>query len=396
MAISDHLYALDTQESLLSAIVWEPGNADYHALLAEHQESAGLSPEPELLKAAALSPLTSSFLVRAALRAEVERKFDVAERELKQATAVDRKFPAHWALLNFYFRRGSETGIWPAGFWPTLNQALDMSSPEDTDAVFHLAWEQTDDASVILSHLPPEKPVLHSYLRFLMTTERMDAADPVARRLAKALDATDTADALLLLDYCDKAVPKNSDAAVAVWNLLAGRKLITGRVLNPARGIIINNRDFVLVAAPRVFDWQIPPVDGVYVSQEGDGHGIRLHFDGNEPDNAVVLTQTVPVIEGNDYRIVFEYSSSGRPFLGLRWEVLTGGKMIAASPEMDSAKEVAPGQIAFRAETPSARLALHYQRPPGSLRAEGIITIRKLTDGLGEAAPARDLTMERK
>jgi hypothetical protein len=384
MAVSEYLYAQDTPESLQAAIAWEPGNADYHALLAEHQESAGLSPEPELLKAAGLSPLTSSFLVRAALRSEVERNFPLAEQQLKQATAVDRKFPAHWALLNFYFRRGSETGVWPPGFWPSVNQALEMSSPEDTDAVFHLAWEQTHDAGAILSHLPAEKPVLDSYLRFLIRTERMDAADPVARRLAKALDATDATDALLLLDYCDRAAAKNSDAAVTIWNLLASRKLITGSTLNPARGTILNNKEFIPVVTPRVFDWQVPPVDGIYVSQAGDGHGISLHFDGNEPDNAVVLTQTMPLIEGKQYRIGFEYSSSGRPFSGLKWEVIAGDRILAASPEMDSAKDGTPGQVAFRAEAPSARLALHYQRPAGSLRAEGTITIRKLTDQISE------------
>src|SRR5260370_36633151 len=63
LAIADHLYSLDTPDSVRAAVQLEPANADYHALLAEHEERSGASPEPQLLTAISLSPLTSRYLI---------------------------------------------------------------------------------------------------------------------------------------------------------------------------------------------------------------------------------------------------------------------------------------------------------------------------------------------
>jgi hypothetical protein len=377
ISVADYFYLMDTPSSVARAIAWEPGNADYHALLAEHNESAGLSPEPELLKAASLSPLSSSFLVRAALRAEVDRNYAKAEQLLDKAVAADRKFAPRWALLNFYFRRGSESGVWPPGFWPTLHGALEMSSPEDTNAVFQLAWEQSQDAPAILARLPPKPAVLKAYLQFLMRTERMEAAGPAALLLAHVADSGETP---LLLDYCEQAIPLNSGSAVAVWNLLASRKFIPLAPLNATGGTILTNKDFSVTPSGRAFDWKIPAADGTIVSQSDDSHGMNIHFDGSEPEDCVILKQTMPAIPGFQYRIRYEYSSFGRPLKGIYWEATFAGRTLARSPELTAENDNAPGQITFAAEGDSVTLELHYRRPQGSIRAEGSLLIHHLTD----------------
>jgi hypothetical protein len=377
LTIADKFYRQDTPESVQAAVAWEPGNADYHALLAEHQESAGFSPEPELLLASSLSPLTSSFLVRAALRAEVDRDYPGAERLLRRATAIDRKFAPGWALLNFYFRRGSETGVWPEGFWPSVYSALEMSSPEDTDAVFHLAWEQTQDAQAILARLPTDPVVQKAYLRFLIRTARVEAAGAVALRLAAVVEAADTP---LVLNYCDRTIPVNSAPAVNVWNLLARRKLIAGTALNPANGIILTNKDFTANSPPGGFDWVVLATDGVFVTQAASGHGISVHFDGSEPEDCILLKQIMPVIVGRQFKIDYQYFSFGHPLRGIQWEVTSGNQILAESPELAAESDDTPGHLIFKAERDSVGLALRYRRPKGTVRAEGTIAIERLAD----------------
>lgn len=384
-AMADWSYLEGTADSVSAAVSQEPGNAGYHALLAEFDESSGGSPAPQLTAATALSPLSSLYLIRAALRAEVDSDYPTAERLLRRAAEVDHKFSPRWALLNFYFRRGSATGVWPQGFWPTVNSALEMSSPGDTDAVFRLAWEHSQDPEAILSRLPVERKIQEAYLRFLVGTSRMDPASKVALRLASAAEASGAG---LLLDYTERALAVNAGSAVAVWNALIARKLVPYAPLRPDLGAILTNKNFAAAAAPRGFDWRITPVDGVFVSQADDDRGLSVHFDGSEPEDCVLVKQTMPVLPGREYRIGFTCSSSassssgasGNVMRGLRWDITSGGKMIAASAELDSAADGAPGVLVFKTGAETAVLALHYQRPLGTVRAEGTMVIRGLTD----------------
>src|SRR5579859_3241445 len=79
MAVADYAYSQDTPESLQKALRLEPGNADFHALYAEHEEGYGRTPQPQLAQAISLSPLTSRYILRSALRAEVDGDFHTAE-----------------------------------------------------------------------------------------------------------------------------------------------------------------------------------------------------------------------------------------------------------------------------------------------------------------------------
>src|SRR4051812_8040114 len=59
-----------------TAVVLVPGNAAYHAYLAEYLEAAGGSPDEELRIATSLHPSESRYWIRRGFRAELEQKYD--------------------------------------------------------------------------------------------------------------------------------------------------------------------------------------------------------------------------------------------------------------------------------------------------------------------------------
>ena len=60
LAWADSLFRANTPESVKKATAIDPGNASYHAWLAEIEEHDGLDPEPELEIASKLNPSASA------------------------------------------------------------------------------------------------------------------------------------------------------------------------------------------------------------------------------------------------------------------------------------------------------------------------------------------------
>jgi len=374
-AIADLLYRADTPESVGRAAKLEPGNAAYHALLAEHEEGNGQDPMPELLCAIELSPLDSLNLMRAAVREESQRNYRPAEQFLKRAAAVDNKLVPRMALMNYYFRQGDEKN-----FWVWFNRSLQMSQPEDTRGIFRMAWEQSPNPEAIFTHVPDSKNMLGRYLSFLIDTQRLELAAPVALRFAALADP---ADVRLPLEYCTRALAVDSASTVQVWNLLSRRKLIPFPPLDSKNGDFVGNPDFLASAKPLGFDWIFPSVDGVFVSPSEEQHGVSIHLAGSEPEDCVVLQQPVALLSGKTYQLNYEYSSdSDQPVRGLRWELVNPGGDTAVSPDLTAGSAWKPGQLTFTAHGNYGELRLRYQRPAGTVRAEGTIVIRKLTDQL--------------
>ena len=114
VARADLYYRENSLASAQAAVRLAPGNAVYHALLAEWLEADGANPDAELKKTTDLSPRESIYWIRQAFRAEVERKFEESERFLTEAYRVDHGFDPRWALMNYYFRRGMTPQFWKA------------------------------------------------------------------------------------------------------------------------------------------------------------------------------------------------------------------------------------------------------------------------------------------
>lgn len=368
-AVADLQYRENTTASLHEAVVLEPGNAAYHALLAEHLEGEGVDPSPQLKAAIELSPLDSQYLIRMATQAEAQNDFATAQGYLERAVAVDRKFLPRWSLLNFYFRRNNL-----AEFWSWFPRALGMSG-DNSPGVFRLAWEVTSDAAAIFERLPRSESLLMSYLGFLLETQRNEAARHVAVELAR----TASPEAVnLLISYCERTLRIPGQSPLEVWNTLARRKLIPLAGLDPASGQIISNPHFTNAMGQRGFDWRMPQIDGIVLSPSDDSRGIQLSFDGSEPEDCVALLQFVPLSKGIRYRIGYQFSStSGESLAGLSWEILDGRATISSAPlAVDSQSKA--GQLEFTATGSTGELQLHYRRPPGQVRAAATVVIRDI------------------
>src|SRR5262245_10291219 len=101
LAWADSLFRANTASSVKRATEIDPGNASYHAWLAEIKEHDGADPTSELEIASKLNPSDSSVWIRRGLRAESERDFARAERFLLQAAAIDKLYAPRWTLANY-------------------------------------------------------------------------------------------------------------------------------------------------------------------------------------------------------------------------------------------------------------------------------------------------------
>ncbi len=217
-AVADSLYRQNTLDSLNRAVALVPGNAAYHALLAEHREGLGFDPAPQLIAASALSPQDSRYWIRLGFRAESENQQNKAEKYLLHAAAVDRKFDPRWALMNFYFRRGRLPE-----FWPWTERAFELSYG-DLTPLFRLTWEATRDPSEIRRHLPENKGILTDYLGYLINNRHFEASVPLARQLAGLMTPGENTD--LLLSWWNQALTADNASAFSVWNTLCDRKVL--------------------------------------------------------------------------------------------------------------------------------------------------------------------------
>jgi len=376
LAAADAEYRANTTESLQKAIRLESNDADYHALLAEHLEGENQNPEPDRLAAARFSPLESKYWIQLALSAEVAGDPSKAEKLYLHAAEVDRMFTPRWTLMNFYFRRHDS-----ANFWLWTKRALEMAYGDQTSA-FRLCWLMTDDAHLIESMLPANADIRRGYLEFLLSTRRFQVLSPLDREVAESADA---ADVPWLVSYCERTVAVNSRSAVDVWNTLCRRGFEPFAPLAPEKGTVVTNGDFRINPTEQGFDWRIPIVSGAQVSPRGEGRGIIVQLNGNQPEGCIILIQTVPLSPGKNYRMTYGYSSdTASPSSGLTWVILDAASHapLAHTEALKITGAAVAGQTDFTAgATGAAELALSYNREPGTVRHEEALTLRGITIG---------------
>ncbi|HXJ44795.1 MAG TPA: hypothetical protein VNH18_36245 [Bryobacteraceae bacterium] len=370
-ADADHAYRENTLPSVRKAVSLAPGNAVYVSLLAEMLEGENQDPNPQLTETTRLTPLDSQYWIRRAFRAEVEGDFPRTERFLLQAARVDHKGNPRWALMNFYFRRGQSKEFW---YWVT--RALEVSS-DDVTSIFRLAWDQSQDSKLILSHIPNRDDLMIQYFGFLSGTGRLDDASDVALRVARLAPMPAIP---MLLGYCDRYAEGDSRRALMVWNALCEKKAIPFRPLDPSAGQIVTNADYAIEPTQHGFDWSAPALDGVAIGQNDEG-GMRIELSGNQPEDCVVLQQVMPLISGKTYELTWKSgAASGTPVAGLFWEVSEGGAASSSSTAPISGEAASNmGKLSFVATEQSSQLRLRYTRPIGSVRAAGVVVIKGLS-----------------
>ena len=389
LARADILFRGDSLTTLRAATALAPSNADYHALLAEHLEVAGLNPDTELEIAAGLSPRESRYWIRLAFRAELEQKYDDCERYLLQAYRVDRGFDPRWALMNYYFRRG----MLPQ-FWKFARQTLDMSYGS-LDPVFRLCLAADTDPSATRRILPPRREILFAFFTYLVRHQQIASASAVAEELAPAARPDEVAG---LIDYCDLQMGHDNRSCLTVWNDLCRRRLVPFSELAPERGEIVTDGDFPAPPVQLGFDWIYGAANGVSVGPIDGAQGISADISGEQSDSATIMEQEIPLSPGKQYSLNYEYRLTDalpaserhdiRSGSGLQWEIrggfpgAGGGAPIAVSPVL-SATDWNDGRMTFSAgQRDAAKLILQYRRALGTVRWKGAVQIRRVTSGI--------------
>jgi hypothetical protein len=380
LSYADWLFRENTVGSVREAVRLDPGNGQYRAWLAELLENEGEDGGGELEAAAWLNPMDSRVWIREGLNAEGQGRWADAERMLLHAAEIDRLLEPRWTLMNFYLRRQTtktdrlphwddRLPYWQNGdpFWRWARAAFAISYG-DRRPLFDLCWRVRADASFLESNaLPEDYGVQLQFMNFLLSKGRLDEAAAVAGRISGAAPA---ADARAFAECVEQLLSGGrTGAAVKLWNSMARRRL------DARAGASLTNGSFEVEPSGLGFDWRVPATQGVAAIWMNDPRRMRFTFSGKEPDQAVLLSQVVPVDPARRYELRFEYRTWGiAPGSGIR--MLGNGR---ATPDLAS-DEWARQSLRFEAggrETGS--LTLEYRRPVGVVRVEGTLDVRDVT-----------------
>ena len=303
------------------------GNAAYH--FQQWRQRPELT--AELDRSLALNPrLTGAWIARG-LAAEAAGDRAAAEASLLRASATDATYLPYWTLANFYVRSG-ETDR----FWMWARRAAGLAY--EPSAVFQLCWRVSSDPAEILQRaIPPEGPLRRAYLDFLVRTDRLEAAAPLAPEFSSDLE--------LMLRYCDAALAKRlTGAAWKAWSGLPAQR-------GPTPG--------------RCFDWRPHGIDGATVSIHS---ALRVSLSGKQPESCDLAERYLPLEPGARYRLRFRYQTGDLPAgSGLEWLLLDA----ATGAAFGEAAAAVPLEFSAPPDCDLARLVLRYRRPSGRIRAEG-------------------------
>lgn len=365
--------------ALIAAASWAvllalrpPDSAEYWLRVADAREAAGEPAGDALGRALAASPLNARAWIRAGLAAEMAGDLPRAERCLLRAADASRMYEPAWTLANFYFRRNN-----PREFRRWMTRAAEMSYG-DLRPLFDLAWRIGDDPAAILQALPPEGAAARAYLDYLTAADRLDAAQAAAARLCERASRDDR-DALLR--YVNRMLDAGrAPAALEAWNALCRRGALPYPPLEAGRAV--TNGRFAREPLDAGFDWRLPRPHGIASAWSESPAHVRVWFSGKQPERCETLAQIVPVVPGRSYRLSYEYQTRGiRPGTGLAWTVYgAGGTILARAADLSSDDwKAKSASFTVPPATHAVRLALLYQRSPGTVRIEGEAALRSVS-----------------
>jgi tetratricopeptide (TPR) repeat protein len=369
---ADYRARQETSTATERAIAVTPGQSLYYyrlaVLLAERDPRKS---NEYLRRAAALNPADADLWIELGLRSEAEGDYATAERCLLRAAAENKLYLPRWTLANYYYRRNDAARFWA---WAKSSAAMVYGDPAPLFAL----CETMAEGGNLMELLELRRPDLQAaYLTYLLGRRVTGRIAPVAQSVLAAERPSDTP---LLLGACDRLLDgKQVDGALLIWNNLVRTHKAPFRALAPSGGPVLTNGAFEISPTSRGFDWRLPSLEGVSASREQAAAGLRLTFSGGQPESCEPLTQLVPVQDNGAYELKFAYQTSGiASGAGPRWQVADafGAQRIAESGPLSS-EETAHGRLGFvsPAGCRLVRLALAYQRAPGTTRIEGRIVL---------------------
>ena len=350
-----------------------PDSAEYHFRLWQAQKEGVGNPSAELDRALALNPRYTEAWIARGLEAETSGDLKKAEASLLQAAEVDRLYLPRWTLANFYVR-ASEL----PQFWTWARRAAEMAY--DPAALFQLCWRASDDAGEILQQAIPDTPVLReAYLDFLVRSNRLEAAGPLAVEISQRAGASQLD---LLLRYCDALLARRqASPALQVWNALAARRIIPLVALDPRTGASLTNGDLAATPLRRGFDWRPARVEGAALSFNTGSREMSLSLSGKQPELCDFVEQYLPVIPNVKYHFRYRYRTQDLAVeTGLVWSFVdgrSGAELAAGTLPASSSWNEQELDISTGSGSDFVRVLLRYRRPPGRMRAEGSVVFKR-------------------
>ena len=334
--------------------------------LAEKREESGGSPIRDLERAAALEPENPEWRLRLGLRAELAGDLPLAEASYLQAARLSRLYQPRYLLAQFYFRRGDAVR-----FCAWSGEAF-LAAYGDVTPLLELRWRIRPDPEDLAQRAPWNRPeIALQFVLFLAGKHRTGAARALSLRLAGRATREQLAG---FLDYVGRSpAEQDAESAVAVWNALCQRGLLPYGPLEPARGQSLTNGDFQRPLTEAGFDWRVERAP--WLRHARSTAGLRLTLSGDQPEYCLLVSEFAPVMAGRTYllRSTLSPAEAGADE-GFHW-LISG----AAGQELPAVAGTG-GRLAFtvprgRQQYQVVRLGLVYQRPRGSTRLAGSLTL---------------------
>ena len=302
--VAEWFYDRQTIEGLRRAVLWVPESARYRAALADALENSPLEGDPrEAIRlseeATHLEPLGARYWARLGAAYEAGGRPADARQAYERALVLYPRSPEmNWRLGNFLLRQ-DDTARALAAF-----RTVVIGSPAMRRAVYQTAWGATEDSKQILDGMIPPKPeILLDYLRYLLDTQRLDAARDVWWRMRDGGIPVEQDEAFRYLDALLAA--QRMEDAIAAWEALANRAPAL-YAAHHRSGNRVTNGGFETGVLGGGLDWRLGPVEGATARvTTGDAfEGARcleIDFAGTDNLEYSQVFQLVPVEPATRY-----------------------------------------------------------------------------------------------
>ncbi|MDQ6708729.1 MAG: hypothetical protein M3Z85_22450, partial [Acidobacteriota bacterium] len=155
------------------------------------------------------------------------------------------------------------------------------------------------------------------------------------------------------------------------------RGLLPYPVIDPSTGKSLINGNFQHAPTGLGFDWRLANIEGVSINYDAISPHLRIEFSGKQPESCEPLIAWVALEPLRKYRLACRYETAGiPPGSGLKWQLYSAangaqiipGEAAMAAVEFGTPESPQPGPQLWR-------LALVYQRAPGTVRIEGSVRL---------------------
>lgn len=247
--LAAHYASRASLQSLQTAVRLDPGNADYHVMVARYLSASSVNApaaEQEYRTAARLNPHDAHAWFGLASAAQVLDDVATQRQALQQAVAMDPTTPElAWQAGNFFLVQGD------------TEQALKQfrvvvaNEPGLSTQAFNLALHATDVDTIIRQVLPPEPNAYLSFLSLLVSKNDFAGAARVWSGLAQLGKSIERP---LALEYVNHLIlQKDVDQAQTVWRQTLNLAGLVG--YNSSRENLIVNPTFDSPILNSGFDW---------------------------------------------------------------------------------------------------------------------------------------------